>query len=80
MTNEQNKQQGQHDQTQPKQGQQNPTGSVNPADKSKTIPPHDSGYDPNKPQDISKKDPSWGHDPTDRQDQESDQGNKRRAS
>jgi len=79
MTNEQNKQQGQYDQTQPKQGQQNPTGSVNPADKSKTNPSHEGGVDPKNPQDISKKDPSRGSDSTDRQDQD-DQGNKRRAS
>ena len=81
MTNEQNKQQGQHDQTQTKQDQQNPTGSVNPMDKSKTNPSHDGVYEPKNPQDISKKDPSRGQDSTDRQNQEeSEQGNKRRAS
>jgi hypothetical protein len=79
MTNDPNKQQGQHDQTQPKQQGQNPTGSVNPADKSKENPSPNSGYDSKVPQDISKKDPSRGHDSTDRQnDRESEQDNKQR--
>jgi hypothetical protein len=81
MTNEQNKQQGQHDQTQQnQQGQNNPTGSVNPTDKSKTNPSHEGGIDPKNPQDVSKKDPSRGYDSTERQDQGEEQGNKRRAS
>ena len=47
MTNESNKQQAQQDQTQPKQqGRNNPTGSVNPADKSRTNPPQEGGIDP----------------------------------
>jgi hypothetical protein len=74
VTNEQNKQQGQQDQKQPNQ-----TGSVNPADKTKTNPGHE-GYDQKNPQDISKKDPSRGHGSLEPQDREIGEGEKRRAS
>jgi hypothetical protein len=59
------------------QGQQNPTGSVNPSD-TKTNP-SPGNQSSNRPQDISKKNPSQDSDPQ-HQDQEKPEDEKRRAS
>jgi hypothetical protein len=57
--------------------QQDPTGSVNPSDKKTN--PSPGNQSSNRPQDISKKNPSQGSDPQ-HQGQEKPEDEKRRAS
>jgi hypothetical protein len=66
--------------TQYEQGRANPTGSVNPADKTKDNPGHEGAQDPKNPQDIAKKTPSRGYDSPETEEEESGQNEKRRAS
>ncbi len=68
------------DQGQMKQPNQNPSGSVNPTEKSKN-PGQESMHDPKNVHDVSKKDPTREN-PSQRRDEEQDQSEtgKRRAS
>jgi hypothetical protein len=75
MTNE-----TKHDQGQVKQQNQNPSGSVNPTDKSKN-PEQEGMRDPKNLHDVTKKDPTRDN-PSQRRDEEQEEPEtgKRRAS
>jgi hypothetical protein len=61
------------------QGQQDPTGSVNTTPNTNTNPPHENQSQVNRPQDMSKKNPSQASDAQNKG-QQRPEDEKRRAS